>query len=414
MPSIFVFKGTKPNHQKLSRYERFLTRKTQTKPSEHEHETSSTAHCGEVGDSEQCVSDSVESPSATGTVMVDKGTSCDIQLRDSSVNTDDSYESRQSLLTTIAEQKEKISSLNDSLLISSSPAAAMRNDNEQTLFLTGIPSYDMFEALLNILLPVVKPKFALCAADQFLLVMMKLRLAVPLQDLSYRFRTGMTVVSKIFHKWLDVMSRELKQLIVWPDRGILRETLPECFKPNYTRTTCIIDCSEIFIERPSSLSARSETYSNYKSHNTVKFLVAVSPTGAVIFVSKCWGGRVSDRHLTVHSGFLNKLSHGDLVLADRGFDIADDLALVGASLAIPPFTRGKPQLSQREVETSRALSRVRIHVERAIGRMKNFKILQSTLPIKLIKRPREADYTTIDKILVVCAALCNLYPTLIS
>ena len=84
----------------------------------------------------------------------------------------------------------------------------------------------MFEALLNILSPVVKPKFALSAADQFLLVMMKLRLAVPLQNLSYRFRIGITVVSNIFHRWLDVMSRELKQLIVWPDHGILRETLP--------------------------------------------------------------------------------------------------------------------------------------------------------------------------------------------
>ena len=159
---------------------------------------------------------------------------------------------------------------------------------------------------------------------------------------------------------------------------------------NYTGTTCIIDCSEVFIERPSSLSARSETYSNYKSHNTVKFLVAVSPTGAVIFVSKCWGGRVSDIHLTVHSGFLDKLSNGDLVLADHGFDIADDLALVGASLAIPPFTRGKPQLSQREVEISRALSRVCIHVERAIGRMKNFKVLQSTLPIKTNETPKRS------------------------
>lgn len=141
--------------------------------------------------------------------------------------------------------------------------------------------------------------------------MMKLRLAVPLQDLPYRFRIGITVVSNIFHRWLDVM-RELKQLIVWPDHGILRETLPECFKPNYTGITCIINCSEVFIERPSSLSASSETYSNYKSHNTVKFLVAVSPAGAVIFVSKCWGGRVSDRHLTVHSGFLDKLSNRDL------------------------------------------------------------------------------------------------------
>ena len=131
VPSIFVFKGTKLNHQKLSRYERFLSRKTQRKTKHEEHETSSTAHCGEASDSEQCVSDDVESLSATSTVMVDKGTSCDIQLRDSSVN---SYESRQTLPATIAEQKEKISSLNDSLSLSNSPAAAMRNDNEQTLF----------------------------------------------------------------------------------------------------------------------------------------------------------------------------------------------------------------------------------------------------------------------------------------
>ena len=43
---------------------------------------------------------------------------------------------------------------------------------------------------------------------------------------------------------------------------------------------------------------------------------------------------MSDRHLTVNSGFLDKLMHGNLVLVDRGFDIADDLALFGASLTI--------------------------------------------------------------------------------
>ena len=122
---------------------------------------------------------------------------------------------------------------------------------------------------------------------------------------------------------------------------------------------------------------------------------------------------MSDKHLTANSGFLNHLHHGDLVLADRGFDIADDLALHGASLAIPPYTKGKLQLSQREVETSRALSRVRIHVERAIGRVKHYRILQSTLPITLIKRPSDSEYASIDKILMVCAALCNLHPPLI-
>ena len=63
-------------------------------------------------------------------------------------------------------------------------------------------------------------------------------------------------------------------------------------------------------------------------------------------MSKCWGGHVSDKHLTVKSGLLQHLVHGDLVLADQGFDISDELALVGAFLAIPSFTKGKLQLLQ--------------------------------------------------------------------
>ena len=204
------------------------------------------------------------------------------------------------------------------------------------------------------------------------------------------------------------MSRELKQLMKWPDRELIRKTLPDCFKSKYSRATCVIDCSEIFIERATSLSARSETYSNYKSHNTAKFLVAISPTGAIIFVSKCWGGRASDKTITSKCGFLDRLLNGDVVLADRGFDIVEDLALSGTAFAIPPFTKGKSELSQKEVETLRELSRVRIHVERAIGQIKHFKLLQQTWPISLLKSPDETDFATIDKVLIVCAALCNL------
>ena len=228
--------------------------------------------------------------------------------------------------------------------------------------------------------------------------------------MSPKFGIHVTKISKIFHQWIDIMSREMKQFVCWPDHDRIQQTLPECFKPGYQHTTCIIDCSEVFIEWPTSLLARSQTYSNYKGHNTVKFLITISPTGAIIFVSKCWEGRVSDKYLTSQSGFFDHLVPGDMVLADRGYDIADELALYGASLAILPFTRGKDQLSQREVETSRALSQVRIHVERAIGRLKHFEILQSTLPISLIKRPHETEYATIDKILIVCAAISNLHP----
>ena len=300
-------------------------------------------------------------------------------------------------------------------IIKTSFSKVLENDDEQTHFYTGLPSYSVFRTLLDLLSKAIKPHYlGLSAADQFLMVMMKLRHAFTLKDLSYRFGVDITRVSRIFNHWINIMHAELQPLVKWPERDIVRKTLPACFKPTYGRAICIIDCSEIFIQHPTSLTARAQTYSNYKSHNTVKFLIAIGPTGAIIFVSKCWGGRASDKHITVNSGFLNKLMHGDLVLADRGFDITETLACHGATLAIPPFTKGKPQLSAQEVETARKLSRVRIHVEHAIGRLKCFKLLQSTLPISLIKKPDDKECCLIDKTLFVCAALCNLQPPLVS
>jgi hypothetical protein len=55
---------------------------------------------------------------------------------------------------------------------------------------------------------------------------------------------------------------------------------------------------------------------------------------------------------------------GDQILADRGLTIVDDFAgYCSAELIIPSFTKGKKQLSAKEVETSRKISSVRIHIE---------------------------------------------------
>ena len=84
--------------------------------------------------------------------------------------------------------------------------------------------------------------------------------------------------------------------------------------------------------------------------------------------------------LTQQSGSLDLLEYGDLVLADRGFLIEEDLASRGARLAIPSFTKGKKQLSMRQVEMSHRLDRVRIHVERMMERLKNFFLSLSLVP----------------------------------
>lgn len=103
-------------------------------------------------------------------------------------------------------------------------------------------------------------------------------------------------------------------------------------------------------------NARAMTWSNYKHHNTIKFLIGVTPQGVISFISKAWGGRVSDKYLTEKSGLLRKLLPGDIVLADRGFDIADSVGLYQAHFHIPAFTRGKKQLSAEEVEQTRKIA----------------------------------------------------------
>ena len=165
---------------------------------------------------------------------------------------------------------------------------------------------------------------------------------------------------------------------------------------------------EVFINKPSNLMARAVTWSQYKHHNTVKFLIGISPQGVITFISKAWGGRVSDKYLTEHSGFLKNLLPGDVVLADRGFDIAESVGFHCAELKIPAFTRGKAQLSGIDVETRRRIVSVRIHVERVIGLLRNkYKFLQSILPLEYLMN-KEVNFSNIDKIVIVCSALSNL------
>lgn len=270
---------------------------------------------------------------------------------------------------------------------------------------TGLPTMAAFLYILSLVAVFFKQISKVSAGDQLLVVLMKLRLNLTNSDLAYRFHICPTQVSRILSQCIPILSQSVRFMIKWPSKEKVAKNMPKSFRRKYSRCRVIIDCSEVFIQRPSNLDARAKTWSNNKNHNTVKFLVGITPYGAISFLSKFWGGRVSDKEITEKSGFYEILEPGDLVLADRGFLIAEELAVRGAKLAIPPFGRGKKQFSQKEVETARQLSRARIHVERAIGRLKNFRILQNVLPVSLLAHA--------DDILEICGALTNLMPKLV-
>ncbi|CAC5409076.1 unnamed protein product [Mytilus coruscus] len=96
---------------------------------------------------------------------------------------------------------------------------------------------------------------------------------------------------------------------------------------------------------------------------------------------------------------------GDEVMADRGFTIVDFLFPRRVKLNIPAYTKCKPQLSNEDVTTTRRIAHVRIHVERAIRKLKVFKVLSGTVTVSSLKN--------FDDILIVCSALVNLRSDLI-
>jgi len=298
-------------------------------------------------------------------------------------------------------------------------------------FYTGISSIKLFDVIFQLLQPYltnlmywkgpskhrrsfskVRKYFStstkkLSQRDEFLLVLMRLRLGLFNEDLADRFGISTTLCSRTFTTWIRVVSKVLgSALVAWLPIESVRENLPLLFvKAGYSKCRVILDCFEVFIERPKSLTNQACTWSDYKHHNTIKFLVGISPTGFITFLSDCYGGRASDKFITKDSGFYNLLERGDEVMADRGFQIQEELLLNFCKLIVPPGARVKSQMTSSECLKTKKVANLRIHVERAINRIKCFRILSGTLSLTMLQH--------VDDIVRSCAALCNLKPVLI-
>ena len=289
---------------------------------------------------------------------------------------------------------------------------------------TGFPDYATFSAFFDYLSPACdnliyygsntsenptnqtkhgKPR-SLSPEQELFMVLSRLRCGLLLEDVAHRFGLSTSHVSRIWITWIAFLYQRLCALPIWPSRQFVDANMPACFKISYPQTRVIIDCTELFIERPSSCRSQSITYSSYKNHNTAKGLIGISPSGYPSFVSSLYAGRTSDRKITKDCGILDLLEPNDQIMADRGFDIQDDLPN-NVTLNIPPFLDGKDQLSLDEELTTRKIASVRVHVERAIARIKSFRILHQDIPLTIAK--------DLDKIWSICTYLTLFLPPLI-
>lgn len=241
--------------------------------------------------------------------------------------------------------------------------------------------------------------------DEFFFVLCRLRRGFSERHLSNLYGVAQSTVSRMFIPWINFVYLKFGQVCIWPSKEVIQKTMPADFKEKFPSTRIIIDCTEVFCEMPSSLLLNSELFSSYKNHVTL------------VGTWTCWNFTQWGHHLckpalyrqyirSRNCGLLAQaFDVGDSVMADKGFQIQDILPL-GVSLNIPPFLGGNSQMTAEDVVRTQQIASVRIHVERAINKIKNFRIWEGVVPLSL--------FSVVNQMWTVCAFLCNTQDPLIS
>ncbi|KAK3929472.1 2,3-bisphosphoglycerate-independent phosphoglycerate mutase [Frankliniella fusca] len=237
--------------------------------------------------------------------------------------------------------------------------------------------------------------------DKLLMTLLRLRRGIPLCDLRILFNISEGYASKVVYTWVRFMSLQFKKLeenmftSVEAQNGLR----PKCLS-DFQNLRVIIDSSEFRIQKPYNFQYQSNTFSDYKSGNTTKFLIGMSCFGGLSYISEAFEGIISDRQLLIKCGFLDKMQPHEAVMADTGFDAEDlfderDLEL----LLIPAFLGNRQNFTARELILNRTIAVSRVHVETLIGKIKQFRLVRYIIPNTML--PIASDLVR------VCAFLVN-------
>ena len=123
----------------------------------------------------------------------------------------------------------------------------------------------------------------------------------------------------------------------------------------------IIDSTEFYIEKPGRNSSQRSTFSSYKSRNTFKLLISVSPIPHILFPTYTVE-IFSDKELTEECGFVKQLNGGDVIMADKGFNVQDLFALKHVRLLAPPIM-AKGKVSSKTTTMTSRIATARANVE---------------------------------------------------
>ncbi|XP_077508191.1 uncharacterized protein LOC144119456 [Amblyomma americanum] len=298
--------------------------------------------------------------------------------------------------------------------MSSFLSLSMLDTPKKCMYYTGLPNVEVFHTLLEYLAPRAREMMYWGSdkkqkddprgnrkqsylGNEFLMVLVRLRTGMQGQELARNFLTSESQVSRTFSTWINFLQRELRHLTTFPTREDIGPHLPNSFH-DFPDTRLVLDATEVRIQRPSAMNAQRQTFSPYKHYNTYKVLIGCTPDGYISHVSRLWGGSSSDKAILEASGLLDKLDAGDAIMVDKGFTFP--YLPPGIKVYRPPFREShQKQMPAKAVDETRRIASARVHVERAISRVKGFHILDRPFPISMID--------IAEQVFEVCCLLSN-------
>ena len=140
------------------------------------------------------------------------------------------------------------------------------------------------------------PPRILTTWEELLLTLVRTRKWFDVQFLADTFGITAGHASRVNNTWIAFSSCELSFLVPWPSRKQIKKKLPKHFK-KFKNIRIINDCCEFYIQKPTIRESQKSTWSSYKSYNTVKLLVGITPTGVISFIPHLWTGSIFDTEI---------------------------------------------------------------------------------------------------------------------
>ena len=308
----------------------------------------------------------------------------------------------------LAEKDEKINQLEEQILVKNKKIDQLtleklsKNkftydniscDTASFRYLTGL-TVDQFKVLMDCVRPYIDcmvygdgkgpTEKSFTYETQYVIVMMICRHGLDLKFAAFVTNVSETTIGRIFNSWVVFLSTVFTKLDTRPHQKFLLQKMPSAFiNTGHGMTDLILDATEFKFQSASNFDLGSLMFSHYKNTTTGKALIGISAHGMGVIFSNVYPGSISDTDITEKTGVLNYVNEGHEVMTDKGFSIQDLCAIKGVTLNRPK-QKQSDQFSQADIQQNFDIASTRIHVERFIGRVRNWRILNNIWPMNRV------------------------------